>query len=97
MQSGVSLVGGGGRVTECIGPRGLWGARDRLLAIGNTGTFHSNSGPNAETKSTSPILGAVFKLQRMRNRIKQILQNSKTFSAQGPEFLATALNAVSVI
>ncbi len=49
-------------------------ARDRLLAIGSTGTFHSNSGPNAEMKATSPILGAVFKLQRMRNRIKQILQ-----------------------
>ncbi len=52
----------------------VWGARDRLLVIGNTGTFHSNCGPNAETKETSLILGAVFKLQRMRNSIKQILQ-----------------------
>ncbi len=65
---------GGKRVTECIGPRGLGGPAIAILAIGNTGTFHSNSGPNAETKETSPILGAVFKLQRMRNRIKQILQ-----------------------
>ncbi len=31
-------------------------------------------GPNTKTKETSRILGAVFKLQRMRNRIKQILQ-----------------------
>ncbi len=49
------------------------GSRDRL-AIGNTGTFHSNSGPNAEGKETSLILGAVFKLQHMRNSIEQILQ-----------------------
>ncbi len=57
--------------------QGSGGARDRLLAIGNTGTFHSNSSPNAETKKTSPILGTVFKLQHMRNRIKQILQKRK--------------------
>ncbi len=62
---------GGGRVTECIGPRGL--ALDRL-AIGNTGTFHLRSGPIAETRESSPILGTVFKLQRMGNRIKQIPQ-----------------------
>ncbi len=66
------VASGGKRVTECIGPSGL-GARDRL-AIGNTRTFHSNSGPNTKMKETSPILGAVFKLQHMRNHIKQILQ-----------------------
>ncbi len=49
-------------MTECIGPRG------------STGTFHSSSGQIAKTRETSSILGAVFKLQRMRNRIKQILQ-----------------------
>ncbi len=44
------------------------GARDRLLAIGSTGTFYSSSGPIAEMRGTSPILGAVFKWPRMRNR-----------------------------
>ncbi len=29
-------------------------------ALGKTGTFHSNSGPNAEAKETSPILGTVL-------------------------------------
>ncbi len=58
-------------VTECIGPRGL--ALDRL-AIGNTGTFHLRSGPIAETRESSPILGTIFTLQRMGNRIKQIPQ-----------------------
>ncbi len=67
------VASGGKRVTECIGPRGR-GARDRRLAFGNTGRFHSKSGPIAETKKTSPILGAVFKLQRIQNRIKQIMR-----------------------
>ncbi len=40
----------------------VWEARDRLLAIGSTGTFHSNSGPIAEKMESSPIFGAVFKL-----------------------------------
>ncbi len=71
---GVARGGKGDRVHRA---QGSGGAHDRLLAIGNTGTFHSNSWPNAETKKTSPILGTVFKLQHMRNRIKQILQKCK--------------------
>ncbi len=61
------VASGGKRVTEYIGSRGL-------LAIGSTGTFYSNSGPFAEMRETSLVLDAGFKIQRMRNRIKQILQ-----------------------
>ncbi len=50
--------GGGDRVHRA---QKSGGARDRLLVIRSTGTIHSNSGPNTETKETSPILGAVFK------------------------------------
>ncbi len=44
----------------------VWGPAI-ATAIGNTRTFgpHLNSGPNAETKETSAILGAVFKFQCM--------------------------------
>ncbi len=68
-QAGASLVGGW---QSAKGPE-VWRARDRLLAIGSTGTFHSNSVPIAETRESSSI-GVVFKLQRIRNCIKQILQ-----------------------
>ncbi len=62
-------------MTEYIGVhRGLGGPSRVHLEIGNTGTFHSSSGPIAETRESSPILGAVFKLQQMRNRIKEMLQ-----------------------
>ncbi len=59
------VASGGKRVTECIGPRGLGGPPRDRLAIRNTG----NSGLIAETRESSPILGAVFKLQRMRSCI----------------------------
>ncbi len=42
-------------------------------AIGSTATFpvgRSSSGPIAKARETSPILGIVLKLQRMRNCIK---------------------------
>ncbi len=72
-----SPVGGKGW-QSAYGPE-VWEARDRLLAIGSTGTFHSNSGPIAEKMESYPILGAVFKLQRrrMRNRIKQNTPKAK--------------------
>ncbi len=53
---------------------------DRLLAIGSTGTFPSSSRPIAEMRVTSPILGAVLKLQSMQNHIKQILQKREVFN-----------------
>ncbi len=72
-----SPVGGKGW-QSAYGPE-VWEARDRLLAIGSTGTFHSNSGPIAGKMESYPILGAVFKLQRrrMRNRIKQNTPKAK--------------------
>ncbi len=42
-------------------------------------TFPSSSGPIAELRVTSPILGAVLKLQNMQNHIKQILQKHEVF------------------
>ncbi len=86
-RSGLSLVGGE-RVTECIGPRGL-GVPATL--------FHSNSWPNADTKETSPILGAVFKLQRMRNRIKQILQECEAALRDASASLASKQSRISLL
>ncbi len=57
-------------MTECIGPRGLGGPR----SPGHREHRDIPFGPIAEKRESSPILGAVFKLQRRRNRIKQILQ-----------------------
>ncbi len=56
-------------MTECIGPRGLGGPR----SPGHREHRDIPFGPIAEKRESSPILGSVFKLQRMRNR-KQILQ-----------------------
>ncbi len=66
--------------TDSQGHRwGGGGGGDRLLAIGSTSTFPSSSGPIAEMRVTSPILGAVLKLQSMQNHIKQILQKHEVF------------------
>ncbi len=69
------VASGGERVTECIGPSGL-GTRDRLLAIGSTGTFYSSSGPIAEMRETSPILGAVFKWPAHQKSLLQLRKTS---------------------
>ncbi len=60
---GVSIVGGGRRVAECIEP--YW-------PPGTPG--HSIQIVDRKPKEICPILDTVFILQRMRNRIKQILQ-----------------------
>ncbi len=93
---GRGVASGGKRVTECIGPRGLRDPPHDSLAIGNTGTFYSSCGPIAKTRESSPILGAVFTLQLMRNRIMQILQMREAALSDASVSCASKMSGISV-